>query len=260
MAIEGTIKTPFGTMQKKTAVIAGVGLVGIAGIAWYRSKQQAASTAAANPPVDTSTTDPNAIDPATGLPYSEETAGSQGFADQLGSGGYYDSGGNWIPYSQQAFPSTNPGPGSFTSNPQWVQYVEDYLVNTAGLSSADVGAAIGKYIAGLPVTSDQVSIITQAIAIGGQPPSSGNGGYPPNYHEQASTPPPTNGQVTVPNIVGLELEQGYSILRAAGLKYNDQGSVPHTTVRTITTETPKAGTKVNSGTKIGLGYRTTHRR
>jgi hypothetical protein len=189
MAIEGTVKTPFGQVQKKTAVVVGVGAVGVVGIVWYRSRQNASSSAATTAATTTATTDPS-IDPATGIPYAQEGGGGQGFADQLGSGGYYDNNGNWIPYSQQSFPGGTPGPGSFTSNPQWAQYVEDYLVNTTGLDANATGAAIGKYITGQPVTSDMVTIIQQAIAIGGNPPVAGTDGYPPSYHQQTVGPPP----------------------------------------------------------------------
>ena len=157
-ALEGTLKTPFGVVQKKTALIVGGGLAGILGIAWYRSKKQA-QDAGATP------TDATTIDPASGYAYGspEEAA----FLAQ--QGGYVDTSGvGAIPgYASSqppppAYPTPNSGPGTFTTNGAWAQYVEDYLVNQAGGDAAKVGNAVGKYITGQPVTPDQRNLIQHA--------------------------------------------------------------------------------------------------
>jgi hypothetical protein len=75
----------------------------------------------------------------------------------------------------------NTGPGTFTSNGQWTQYVTDYLVNTLGLPASNVSAALGAYIEGHPVTDAQISIIDQAIAAGDKPPVPGVNGNPPGF-------------------------------------------------------------------------------
>ena len=107
----------------------------------------------------------SAIDPATGLPYSAETGYGYGY----GGTGYYGGG------------SGTPGPGSFTTNAEWAQYAEQYLTQNEGLGSGAVGAAIGRYVGGLRLTPEQVSVVEQAIAFAGLPPVAGNGGNPPGY-------------------------------------------------------------------------------
>ena len=198
MALEVTLQTPFGKVSKKTALIGGVGLAGVLGIAWYRSRQT---------PADTSTTDQTSsadIDPATGFPYgsTEDVAALQ--ADQNYAGGYgpiYYGGGGGGGFG----PGDQPvGPGSFTSNSQWAQYAEDYLVNQIGLSGADVGNALGKYITGQPLTDTMVSIVNQAIAFADKPPIAGVDGYPPAFKHEAEPPGPSpTGKAKNP-VSGLE--------------------------------------------------------
>src|ERR1700760_80960 len=53
-------------ISKKTAAIGGVAVVGILGIAWYRSKTESSANTNAN--VD-ATGDTSEIDPSTGYPY-----------------------------------------------------------------------------------------------------------------------------------------------------------------------------------------------
>ena len=183
MALEGEIKTPFGQIKKKTAVIGGVSAAAIIGIVWYRSR-----TTAPAPLGDTtsgSTTD-TGIDPATGIPYADE--------NQLDSSSLVTGNGQVIGYDGSGSPiygagsgvgiggvSTGTGPGSFTSNAQWAQYAEDYMVNTVGGDPNTIGNALGKYIAGQALSADQVQVVQQAIAFAGNPPVSGNGGFPPSY-------------------------------------------------------------------------------
>lgn len=191
MAEGGTVKLPgIGPVKKQTALA----LAGVAGvvviIAVYRSKKAAAAgtTAAA-------TTDPNAVDPATGLTYAQEAAGGTGgygidpatgvpYAQEAGGGGYgYGSG--------VAYPVT-PGGGStgglplFTDNASWAQYAESYMVNQLGGDPNTIGNALGKYITGQPVTAAQQSLVEQAIAFAGQPPVNGQGGFPPSMHLQST--------------------------------------------------------------------------
>jgi hypothetical protein len=188
MALEGTLNTPIGKVPKKGAVIVGVGAVGVLGIVWYRSKQQASQDSSQ------SSTDNSNIDPATGYPYGspEDVAAEQQLQGQSGAlgplydpqyyGGYGGGYGGGFPGPQ--------GPGSFTSNAQWAQFAEDYLVNTVGESATDVGNALGKYITGQPVTTDQEAFINQAIAFADKPPVPGPDGFPPSIRNAPPPPPP----------------------------------------------------------------------
>lgn len=195
MALEGTLQTPIGKVPKKGAVIVGVGAVGVLGIVWYRSKQQASQASSST---DQTSQDQN-IDPATGYPYGspEDQAAlqnMQAYSGQLGP--VFDPGGG---YTGGYDPYTGgfPGPGSYTSNAQWSQAAEDYLVNTVGDPAADVGNALGKYITGQALTSDQESFINQAIAFAGYPPVPGPDGFPPSMRNAPTTtgPPPTQSAV-----------------------------------------------------------------
>jgi hypothetical protein len=201
VALEGTIETPFGKISKKTALIGGAGLAGIIGIVWYRSKS-APDTSTSEDATGQSTAD---IDPATGFPYGspEDVAALQ--ADQNYAGGfgpiYYGGGGGGGDGGQ-------PGPGSFTTNAQWSQYAEDYLVNTIGLSASDVGNALGKYLTGQALTDAMISIVNQAIAFAGNPPLAGENGYPPAFKHEASGPSP-GGNAKNP-VSGLEAHARYT--------------------------------------------------
>lgn len=195
MALEGNINTPFGHVSKKTAVIGGVGIAGVLGIAWYRSKQASASS------TDTSSTDTSSadIDPATGFPYGspEDIAALQQM--QSYSGGF----GPTFDTTGGGDTGAGPGPGSFTSNAQWSQYAEDYLVNSVGLPASDVGNALGKYLTAQPLTDAMVSIVTQAIAFADKPPISGPDGFPPSFKHEAGPPGPGPGNAKNP-VSGLE--------------------------------------------------------
>jgi hypothetical protein len=196
MALEGTLNTPLGKVPKKGAVIVGVGGAAVLGIVWYRSKQQAASSTDAN------ATGNSDIDPATGFPYGspeDQAAQSQIQASSGGYGPLYNyglgGGGGYNPTPQ--------GPGSYTSNAQWAQAAEDYLVNTIGEHASDVGNALGKYITGQAVTSDQKAFIEQAIAFAGAVPVPAGDGFPPSIRD-VPQPPPTQGHAQNP-VSGLHV-------------------------------------------------------
>jgi len=123
---------------------------------------------------DTTATDPNAIDPATGIPYAQEYGGA---------GGYYGGGGQ---YGQ---PPPVPGSGGFTTNGQWAQQAEQDL-SGVGVDPTTLAAALGKYLTGQAVTSDQHSLVNQAIAFENYPPVAGPGGYPPAVRDQPFGKPP----------------------------------------------------------------------
>jgi hypothetical protein len=142
-----------------------------------------------------SSTDPSAIDPVTGLPYSEDdqTDPLTGMtylseAQQYGSvsaaeaaisagGGYLGSG------EDSGYPTIYPGDGgtgtttsgsTYSTNAQWAQAVTAGLTGI-GYSSTDIAAALGQYFQSMPLGSgsDGVSylgIMQAAIAEFGPPP------------------------------------------------------------------------------------------
>jgi hypothetical protein len=177
-----TITLPgVGPVKKQTALLLGGAVILVGGIAWYRSRNAASSGPSSSSPAagSGSADQSGTIDPATGYAYGSPEDQAALAAQANGNYGGYGGG-----YSG----SSGSYPGSYTTNAQWAQAAEDYLVNTVGGEANTVGNAIGKYITGQPVTSDQVTVIEEAIAFAGYPPVNGPSGYPPSYRT-ASTPP-----------------------------------------------------------------------
>ena len=175
--LEGTLKTPFGAVQKKTALLAGGGLALLLGIVWYRQKQMD----------DNAVVIPEAeINPATGFPYgSAEDAAA--LAQQAGYISPPASGGNTGGGS--GYPS-NIG---YVNNGQWTQAVVEYMVGNGLVDDpAQLSAALGKYITGAYCTETDKTLIQQAIAAQGFPPVASPNGYPPSINTTNPSPPPTN--------------------------------------------------------------------
>lgn len=242
-------------VQKKTATIAGIGLVGILGIEWYRNKQAQQSAAAA-----TAQAGQTEIDPSTGFPYGspEDATALQSQTNYMNpyaynSGSY--TGGQVIGYDGSGNPIYGPtSTGSFTSNAQWAQYVESYLESNQGADPTTVGNAIGKYISGQPLTSDMVQIVENAIAIAGNPPVAGPNGNPPSFvtaNTPTPSPTPNPNTVTVPNVVGMHLADATGVLTSAGLKEGGASQVKGKTSIVIT-QTPAANSLVAPGSMITL--------
>src|SRR6516164_11250344 len=146
-------------MKKSTRNWLIIGTVGAGGIViWYimRAKKQQGQT-------DTN------IDPATGIPYSQEYAGYGGYG--VGGGGIPQQFGYYDPATGAYISGTGAGaqvigPGT---NASWAQQVEAYL-QTVGYDPTAVAAAIGKYLTGQTLTSDQAAIVAAAQGFYGNPP------------------------------------------------------------------------------------------
>ncbi len=243
MALEGTVKTPFGHMQKKTAVLLGGGLTVVAAIAYYRHQKNAQAANAAST-ASQATTDANAggIDPATGFPYGsaeDEAALAQQQGLNYSPFGTLGGGG-----STGQFPQTGP---PFSTNAAWAQFCEQ----TMGSSGSDaIAAALGHYLTGSPLQTGESTIVDQAIAIGGYPPVAGPNGMPPALN----TNNPGGGQVKVPNVVGMETAAGDRAITAAGLQFSHaplKGGVGST----ITATSPAGGTMVAQGSTVNVTFK-----
>jgi len=178
MALEGTIKTPIGTVQKKTAFLVGGAAVVIGGIVYFRERGTATAT-----PTDTTVT--GDVDPATGFVYGtpEDLAALASQGTDLGSvGGVTNTGGGG------SVPST--GTGSYATNGEWSQAAIEYMINNGLVTdSTQLAAALGKYITGAYADDISVQLIDQAIAVQGYPPIAGVNGYPPSINRN-QTPTP----------------------------------------------------------------------
>jgi hypothetical protein len=113
------------------------------------------------------------IDPATGIPYSQEQGGYGGYGAQGVTPSLY----GYVDPTTGAFIS-GAGAGQSvlqpSTNASWAQQVEAYL-GSIGYDPLAVGAALGKYLTGQQLTADQQAIVAAALGFYGQPP----GGAPP---------------------------------------------------------------------------------
>lgn len=188
-----------GKMSKGWMITVGAASAGILGYAYYQHKKNAAASSSATtsttaptagaagdqyPPDGTygDPTDPYSTDPQTGMTYGDEGlygGGSGGF----GTGGFI--GGGFTGGTGGTGSGSGSGPGSFTTNADWAQYAEQQLSGT--VDSTTLSAALGVYLTGRAASTDQVSLIDQAIAIAGYPPVAGPGNYPPNIKQGGSS-------------------------------------------------------------------------
>lgn len=223
--------------NKKIALFAVGGLLGVGVILWYRNRQANASASNAATTNSTGGIDPNAIDPNTGIPYSEEGYGAAGTPGDYGSynpltGGY------------------NPGPGSPTiynpTNASWATEAETYLVSL-GYDPATVATALGLYLAGRPLSQNEYDIVTAAIGFEGNPP---NGAPPPILAGGGGGP--TGPSITVPNIVGMRDIAARPTVMARGLVYHTDrvGMGLKGAAWTVTSQNPTAGKKVKVGSSV----------
>lgn len=251
-------------------VYGGVGVAVVGGVLLIRRRSASSGTAAGS--------SPNAIDPLTQLPYSmdnqtdpatgdtylaeaqqygsvsaAEAAISQGY-DNGGYGGigYSGLGYGYPTYTSGSGTGTPGAPGGYTDNAQWAQAVEAGI-SGLGYAPAAVGAAIGRYLAKLPLSAEQVTIVQTAVAEYGPPPV---GSYP-----IIAAPPGGGGsggggkggkpEKTVPDVVGRAQEVAYAILSAAGFHPHGSPGVRGKTL-TVDSQSPKGGTKAAEGSTVTL--------
>jgi hypothetical protein len=183
------VKLPLvGGVSRKALLIGGVGSSAVVGLFLLRKKSSTVAPASTATGTADGTvgnpSDPNSIDPATGLTYGEEaSAGSDYLSPGLqdttqgptyGATGYYDPNtGQWV------YGNTGTGQAAAVTNQQWAQNAIAYLGQSGGVDTGALAAALGAYLAGQAVTTDQESLIDQAIAVEGYPPVSGANGNPP---------------------------------------------------------------------------------
>jgi Fibronectin type III domain len=186
----GTLDLPaIGRVKTGYVIGGGAVVLGIVGIAWYRHEKNAAASSAGNTAAAASSTP---IDPETGYPegspedeaaLAQLNSGYYGSSEEegtiAGSGGqalYYDPADGLYdltsPYEGTAGTATssasaNTGPGTFTSNAYWVQYA---IENVQGYSATDIQGALSAYLAGLGLTTTQMSIYQAALAVAGPAP------------------------------------------------------------------------------------------
>jgi hypothetical protein len=198
-ALDGTIKTPVGTVSKKSALILGSGVAVLGFIVWYRQKQLGGTG-------DTAETE-TAINPATGYPYgSAEDAAALAEQASYVSPTVPTGGGSSVPTSNVGY----------SSNGQWTQAVVEYMLNNGLVEdTAQLSAALGKYITGAYATDTEVSLIQQAIAVQGFPPIAGTTGYPPSINRTppSTTPTTPTGDAAAPRLHHVNTTKSSAILQ-----------------------------------------------
>jgi PASTA domain len=250
------VKVPLlGTVNKGTAVGVGIGGFTLAGYFVYREvkkmKAQSAAAAAAQSQV---TASGYGYGMASGYGYGAYPYGFYGYGEAPPYG-YGASGGfNATGYYGYGVPPTSQAVAN-TTNAQWAQAAINQL-SGEGYDPQAVSAALGAYELGQPVTSAQQTIIQAAIGIEGDPPQSGSGGYPPAIHVQGTPGGGTGGgqtntTVTVPNVVKLRGEAAKTLIQKAGLHdAQEPATTPKGKTTTVTSQSPKAGTKVAPGSTV----------
>ena len=265
MALEGDIKVPLlGDVPKKTAVLVTIGAAGLGIVVYLRARSAAQSAASAGSTDATATSDTSGIDPATGIPYDQESGNSYydsgaidpstgvPYADESGYGGVgstdsgYDAAGYPIGSAADLAWQQEQDTG-ISTNEQWL---EQAISGAVPGSPDTIQAALSGVLGGLTVTTAQRNLFLEAVGILGQPPQ----GYPqPIKTSDTSGQPgtPATQEVTVPNVVGQPQEAAFAILSAAGL-HTAGTPVVHGKVLTVESQSPVAGKKVKRGSTVTL--------
>jgi hypothetical protein len=199
-----------------TPVLVAGGAGGLVVVYFVWKQHEAASSSA-------SSSDANATDPVTGLPYSEDNQidpltgqtylseaqqyGSVSAAEQAysasGSSPYGTSDGGVYTTGTNETPNQEVGGTTYASNSAWDQAATAGL-SDLGYSETDVATALGLYLSNQPLTATQANYVQTAIGEYGPPPvgtytiilapttgPTGSGNNPP------TTTPPAQGTPVV---------------------------------------------------------------
>lgn len=255
-----TVHIPgLGDVKKSYAIGGAVVTVGIVGIAWYRARNNAATTAAsattaATPAVDYS------IDPNTGIPWADEQGGYGGSSyggvmPASGYGGANYGSGNIIGYDQYGDPIYGTGSGSgtptgITTNSEWLtQAVSDLSAQNVSTSTAET--ALSKVLGGITVTVQEQDLFLEAEGIEGKPPQ----GYPPiKLSNTPGQPGPTGSKAVVPGVIGANYGEAYNDIKRAGLAVSPAKA---NSALPVTAQSPKSGSSVAKGSTVHLTLKTT---
>lgn len=149
-----------GEVKNKNVAIGAAVVVSLVAVSYYRKKKNASATAQG-----TSTVDPNAIDPATGISYADE----QGY-----SSGYYTNASIPNPYVNQAS-MAGTSTSLYTDNLSWLTGAEQIATNQFGATYALATSALGKYLnqSSVGLQADEYQLVSEVVAVIGQPPIGG---------------------------------------------------------------------------------------
>ena len=257
--------------KKVSKLVLGGVIVGGGIAAYYVYKNHQSSQAAASASSASSSTgmvtDPatgtqypaDGTDPVTGETYAQEIGqyGSVGAADSAVSqneqaalyneGDLYGTGYSAEDYSTGTYGANTTVSGSvYTSNSAWAQAATAGLEDI-GYTGTDVAEALGLYLTGAPVTTDEAAIIQAAIAEYGSPP---DGSFQIITQPSGNT---TGSNVQVPNVVGQTAGSAHNAIVAAGLVPTDaNGSVKGEASWKVASTSPPGGTSVAKGSSVAI--------
>lgn len=177
--LEGDIKLGKFKIPKAGIVLGGAVAVGIVGYAYW-SRSRSVGTVE----VDMTGGDPS-IDPETGLPYYDQ----YGYGVQ-GVGIYDPPTGSTIGTGY----GTAPQVVQTTNNAGWTQ-ASVALLRAYGVEASVAAEALGRALAGEPLTPDQLNIFNTARALQGEPPD----GFPPVRMVGNGDVPPTDDEPEPPS-------------------------------------------------------------
>lgn len=237
------MKVP-GIGEVKPIYVVGVGAAAT-GVIIYAYVKNRRANAAVTPATDTTGVTADQIDPATGLPYSQEQGAPDTGAAFTPFGGIDPSTG--IPYIDETgtLSGNVANPNPILSNQDWASTAQQELENTFGYAATVAQSAVRKYLGQKDgLTATEASAIQTVVAEIGNPPTGG-----PYRIITASTPvPPSSSPVSVPNVVGQTAGTAHNRIVAAHLvPIADPGQKASQKVKSTT---PKAGVKVAPGTRV----------
>lgn len=157
MALTGTVDVPGLGATPKRYLAVGLGGTGlVVGWYWIRARRSAAAAAPAE--------DPSA---AAG----DTAAGGDPYAGAAGTAGAVDAYSNPAPGSVTTVAAPDPSTLPPATNPAWTQRAVDAL-SSVGYDPHDIADALGRYLnRTAPASQTEVTIIRNALAMVGPPPS-----------------------------------------------------------------------------------------
>jgi hypothetical protein len=192
-----------GEVKPVYAVGGGALILGVVGYAYYKDKKSKSAAAAAATTSAAASTG-TGIDPATGIPYVDETGGGSSgidpetgipYAEEDGSDNTYggiDPNTGLPYYDEITQSSTTTNPNAITTNQQWIEQAESDAQNLFGATSAVAQAAVEGYMsqtsAGLP--ANEYTLMQSVVGELGPPPT---GSFRLIQATGGTTTPPTTG-------------------------------------------------------------------
>jgi hypothetical protein len=222
----------------------------ILGVMWWRNRNAGTTDTTSTVP-----TDPNAIDPNTGLPSPAYYGGTPGYGGGVGTG-YGDGYG-------YGYPTSN----GITTNSQWIQQAE-YAASSLGHSQLEILGALTAWLTGSALSASQQQIVNAAIGLIGLPPdTSGIAAPTGNTTPPAATTPKPAAMVikiepsgsVVPSLTGqtLHMVVNWTGGGATNAFYVEESSAVSNGQWSIVHTFAEKGTSGNVAIAVGVGGQTT---